>query len=80
MMQMSPVCSKTSSTLPSRMQHAGSALPSRCSTSFFQGSAALPRSRVFRAVKTSQRRGASVVVVKAAQRTVVIGLAADSGM
>ncbi|KAL0026619.1 hypothetical protein WJX77_011459 [Trebouxia sp. C0004] len=79
MMPMSPVCSKTSSTLPSRMQHAGSPLPSRCSTSFFQGSAALPKSRVFRAVKTSQRRGASVVVVKAAQRTVVIGLAADSG-
>ena len=32
------------------------------------------------AVKTSQRHGLSVVVVKAAQRTVVIGLAADSGM
>ena len=31
------------------------------------------------AVSTSQRRGSSVVLVKAAGRTVVIGLAADSG-
>ncbi|KAK9810242.1 hypothetical protein WJX72_007149 [[Myrmecia] bisecta] len=77
-MQMTTPVPTTSRMVASRPSVSGTRALAKVNTPFFQGRT-LSRAATAQVIRAAHQRGARVVVVRAEQRTIVIGLAADSG-